>query len=270
MKALYTVLFFCSAIILTKAQIFSGEIQIKDNSNYYLNQVYVTNLNNYKTVKSDISGKFSIKANPGDIIRFTSIVTERKDVKITNALLENPNNFIELSVAYYDIEEVIIVNFKPTGNLKKDITSLKTGEKKMILKKAIGLPEPKGDGLPTQLPVAGLSGGGLTFGLNSIYDLISGEKKKKERAEKYEKMTVAIEGIKQYYGKSYFESLKIPDHLIDNFLQFVYTSDNLTPYIENGNYEAIGIFIEKYLPIYQKRLKNSFLLETIDKKELPK
>lgn len=245
------------------AQSFNGEILIRDKSSYYLNQIYVTNLNEHKTIRTDYYGKFSISAKEGDIIRFTSIITDRQDIKVTKELIENGNNYIELKIAYYDIQEIVISKFKPTGNLRKDVTSLKTGEKTLALKKMIGLPNPKGDGLPTQLPAASFTNGGLTFGLESIYDMISGEKKKKERLYRYEKMNIYIKEIRNYFGDDYFASLKIPNHLVDNFLQFVYSSDNLNPYIENNNLNAISIYIEKYLPIYQRRLRNSKLTEVI-------
>jgi hypothetical protein len=250
--------------LLTKvnAQYFSGDIIIRDNSVYYLNQVYVTNITEQKTVYTDYFGAFKIPAKPGDIIRFTSIVTDRKDVLVTEENLQNTNNFVELKVAYSDIQEVVISRFRPTGNLRKDVSTLKTGEKTLALQKMLGLPSPNGDGTPTQLPVAGLSGGGLTFGLDSIYDIISGERKKKERANQYEKMNATISGIKNYYGVDYFTDLKIPVSLIDNFLQFIYSSESLYPYIQAGNYEAAAIYIEKYLPIYQRRLKNSHLMDS--------
>ena len=260
MKSAFTVVFLL-LMSFVPAQQFSGEVLIRDHSSFYLNQIYVTNLNEFKTIRADVFGKFSINAKVGDVIRFTSIITDRKDIKVTKEFLDNSTNFVELKIAYYDIQEIVISRFKPSGNLRKDVLSLKTGEKELALKKAIGLPEPKGNGLPTQLPAASFSNGGLTFGLDSIYDLISGEKKKKERLQRYEMMTSAITNIKQYYGKEYFAGLKIPEHLVDNFLQFVYSSDNLNPYIESNNYNAVATYIEKYVPIYQKRLKNSYLLE---------
>ena len=249
--------------ILTQiqAQFFSGEIIIRDNSVYYLNQVYVTNITSHNTVYTDYFGTFKIPAKPGDVIRFTSIVTDRKDVTVTAENLENANNFVELKIAYYDIQEVVINKFKPTGNLRKDVSSLKTGEKTMALQKMIGLPAPKGDGTSPQLPVAGFSGGGLTFSLESIYDILSGDRKKKERANQYEKMNAAVANIRKYYGDEYFTNLKIPVNFINSFLQFIYTSENLYPYIRGNNYESMAIYIEKYLPIYQRRLRNSHLVE---------
>ena len=262
MKKIF-ILVFAFVLVQLQAQNLSGEVFIRDNSNYYLNQVFVTNLNEFKTVRTDVYGQFRMTAKVGDVIRFTSIVTDRKDVKITKEMLERELNFIELKIAYYEIQEVVISRFKPSGNLRKDVLSLKTGEKNMALQKAIGLPQPKGDGLPTQLPVASFANGGLSFGLNSIYDVISGEKKKKERLARYEKMNHSLKDVQNYFGKEYFISMKIPENLIENFLQFVYSSDNLTPYLDAGNYNMVAVYIEKYLPVYQKRLKNSYLLETI-------
>lgn len=263
MKKVFS-LVFLAVLAQVQAQLFSGEVFIRDNSSYYLNQLFVTNLNEFKTVRTDVYGRFRIAAKAGDVIRFTSIVTDRKDVKVTPEMLARESNFIELKIAYYDIQEVVISKFKPSGNLRKDVLSLKTGEKALAIQKAIGLPQPKGDGLPTQLPVASFANGGLSFGLNSIYDLISGEKKKKERLQRYEQMNVSIKAIRNYFGKEYFTSLKIPENLIDNFLQFVYSSDNLDAFLEANNFTMIAVYIEKYQPVYQKRLKNSYLLETLN------
>ena len=44
----------------------------------------------------------------------------------------------------------------------------------------------------------------------------------------------------------------MPVHLVDNFLQFVYTSDNLKIYLDVANYEGNKGFYRKYLPIYQR------------------
>lgn len=244
------------------AQIFSGQVFLRDNSSLYLNQVYVTNLTTLNTVLTNYNGDFSIQANSGDIIRFTSIVTERRDVPTTTTMLNN-RNIIELKVAYHDIQEVVISKFRPTGNLRYDINSLRKEDKAYALKKVIGLPEPKGDGNSPELPMAGFRDGGLTFNIESIFDMISGERKKKQRYVAYERMNQSVSQIKNYLGKDYFTRIKIPENLVDNFLQFVYTSENIEMYVLSGNLDAEKIPIEKYLPIYQKRLQNSHLQEVL-------
>ncbi|MFM2314183.1 MAG: hypothetical protein RLZZ04_3459, partial [Cyanobacteriota bacterium] len=109
------------------AQTFSGTLFMRDKSSFYLNQIYVTNLNEQRTYLTSYTGEFKIPAKVGDVIRFTSIVSERKDIKITPQLLENPRNLIELEVAYREIQEVILSRFKPTGNLRKDVRTLDSG-----------------------------------------------------------------------------------------------------------------------------------------------
>lgn len=247
------------------AQIFKGQVFLRDNSSLYLNQVYVTNLRTYTTVLTNYNGEFSIKAEAGDAIRFTSIVTERRDIPTTETMLGN-TNFVELKVAYHDIQEVVISKFRPTGNLRYDVNTLRKEDKAYALKKVIGLPEPKGDGSSPELPMAGFRDGGLTFNLESIFDMLSGEKKKKQRYLAYERMGNSVAQIRNYLGKDYFLRIKIPENLIDNFLQFVYTSENIESYVLSGNFEAVKIPIEKYLPIYQKRLQNSQLQEVLKAK----
>ncbi|GGG55062.1 hypothetical protein [Epilithonimonas arachidiradicis] len=262
MRKIFTIVFLC-VIASVYGQYFTGEIYIRDKSSLYLNQMYVTNLNEHKSVLANYNGEFRITAKKGDVIRFTSIATERKDVTITDQMLELGKNFIELQIAYYEIQEVILSSFKPTGNLRKDVSMLKGSEKAFELKKMIGLPEPKGDGMSPELPVLSFNQG-LSFSIDSIFDLISGEKKKKERYYKYEKMSQGIKNLQDYFGDDYFVKLKIPKELIPNFLQFIYSSDNISIFLESNNYEATKVYIEKYLPIYLKRLQNSHLMQVTD------
>lgn len=265
MKKLFT---FSLLLFLLKigAQSFSGTLFMRDKSSFYLNQIYVTNLNEQKTYLTNYNGEFKIPAKVGDVIRFTSIVSERKDVTLTPQIMANSNNLIELEVAYKEIQEVILSRFKPTGNLRKDVRALDSKKSPVEVAKIIGLPAPKGDGTPPVAPVASLANGGFTISLESLYDMISGDAKKKQRLQEYEKMQIAIKNIKGYLGEDYFTKIKIPADLVDNFLQFVYTSDNLNFFIEKGNYDAVTISIEKYLPIYQKRLRASNLQSIINQK----
>ncbi|KQS94338.1 hypothetical protein [Chryseobacterium sp. Leaf394] len=261
MKKIITLLFL-GFIAQINAQLYSGEVFLRDNSQMYLNQVYVTNLKTMQTVLANYNGNFQLSASEGDVVRFTSIVTERKDIKVTANMLSG-KNLVELMIAYYDIQEVVISRFRPTGNLRFDVNSIRKEDKKYALKKVIGLPEPKGDGTSPELPVAGFRDGGLTFSIESIFDILSGERKKKQRYVAYERMNSSVNEIKNVLGTDYFTRLKIPENLIDNFLHFVYTSENIEVYVQTGNFDAIKMPIEKYLPIYQRRLKNSHLQDII-------
>ncbi len=257
----FCLLFF--ATIWTNAQTVQGQIYMKEDSYVFLNQIFVTNIKDHKTILSNYNGEFVIPAKVGDVIRFTSIVTDRKDIIVTPEILANPKFYVELKPSYYEIQEIVI-RFKPTGNLRTDVLALKKNEKSLEIAKMVGLPQPKGDGTSPTAPAAALAGGGLTFSIDTIYDIISGDQKKKKRLYDYEKMSRNLNTMKNYFGEEYFTKLKIPKNLIDNFLQFVYSSDHISTFIEVGNIEATKPSIEKYVPIYLKRLRNSNLMEVID------
>lgn len=267
MKKYFSLLLLLLIVTKINAQVFSGGVFLRDYSNLYLNQVYVTNLTEQKTVLTNFNGEFTIKAKAGETIRFTSIVTERKDIVVTPEMLAGQRNLFELRIFYYDIQEVVVARFKPTGNLRADVARLKVGEKNMKLREMIGLPESSGDGRSPQAPVASFADGGLSFSVNSIYDAISGDRKRKQRLYEYERMNNATTLLKNYLGEEYFVKIKIPKNLIQNFLNFIYTSENLTSYIDSGNLEGVKIYIEKYLPIYLKRLENSNLRSVLDGKK---
>lgn len=258
MKKLFT-LFLGLWFTAVTAQNFSGSLFMKDEPSFYLNQVYVTNIAAYKTVLASYNGEFKIQAKEGDLIRFTSIVTQRKDLVVTRGMLENTNNLIALEIAYREIPEILLSRFRASGNLPKDVRTLDSKKTALELAKIIGLPAPKGDGTPPVQPLASLANGGLSISLETLFDVISGENKKKQRLYEYERMSATIRKVRAYFGDDYFTKVKIPKELIDNFLQFVYTSENITLYVETANYESVKVPMEKYLPIYLKRLRNSNL-----------
>lgn len=245
------------------AQVFSGRVFMKESAEIYLNQAYVTNLATGKTTLTAYDGSFRIEAAPGNQIRFTSFISERKDLQLSDKSFSTANNLIELKPLYRNIQEVVITA-KPTGILKKDVLALKAEERPLKIAEITGLPESKGDGYSPNLPVASLKDGGAAFSIDAIYLALSGDKERNDRLKKYEIMNLQINNIKNYFGIEYFVKLKIPVHLIDNFLQFVYSSDNLSPYLASNNIEAVKPYLEKYLPVYLKRLENSHLTASLN------
>ncbi|MEJ8591441.1 hypothetical protein JSO61_002830 [Riemerella anatipestifer] len=250
--------------VYAKSQFFVGEVLVEDRSEVYLTPIYVTNLETRKTVLCDYKGAFKIAASKGDVIRFTSITTDRTDITITEKHLATYNNIVELKMAYNVIPEVKLSKFKPSGILKKDVIALDDKKSPLALKQMIGLPEPKGDGTSPEAPPAAFAGGGLTFSIDTIYDMISGEQKRKRRLYAYEKMMKTTAAIRNYYGDDYFVSMKIPKHMIDDFLQFVYSSEEgVFALVQNNKYEGVKVYFEKYLPIFQKRMKNTTIMEVV-------
>ncbi|WP_153929575.1 hypothetical protein [Riemerella anatipestifer] len=250
--------------VCVKSQFFVGEVLVEDRSEVYLTPIYVTNLETRKTVLCDYKGAFKIAASKGDVIRFTSITTDRTDITITEKHLATYNNIVELKMAYNVIPEVKLSKFKPSGILKNDVIALDDKKSPLALKQIIGLPESKGDGTPPEAPPIAFVGGGVVISVDAIYDVISGDRKRKRRLYAYEKMMKTTAAIRSYYGDDYFVSMKIPKHMIDDFLQFVYSSEeSVFALVQNNKYEGVKVYFEKYLPIFQKRMKNTTIMEVV-------
>lgn len=241
--------------ILLFGQKITGEIILKDLENVYISKMYITNLNSQETTLAGIRGTFSIRAKVGDILRFTSNRTDRKDIIITAPMLVKGHQLITLELLPREIKEVVLARFKPSGNLQKDSEKLNKIDKTKEIKKMIGLPEPKDNSNTETLP-ASFANGGFSLNLNSIYDILSGEAKKRKRRLRYEKMKQTIKIIRGTLDDNYFTKLKIPKNLIDNFLEFIYISEN-----KNLTHKNVRILSEKYLPIFQQRLNSSHLSE---------
>lgn len=248
-----------------KAQDFYGQIYIKERNALHQNQIFITNLSTHYTAVSDANGGFKIPAKVGDILRFTSLISERKDLKVSERHLKTDKNYVEIELAYREIPEVVI-KFRPTGILKKDVRAIKDTERKMEIATIVGLPEPKGDGYAPPPSFSIANGIGATGVVEHIYDVVSGDIHRKKRLKDYEIMHNGIILMKKYFGTEYFKKVGIPEHLIDDFLMFIYKSDNIKKYINVENLEAIRPYIEKYLPIYTQRLKDSKLLNKYEGK----
>lgn len=248
-------------ILEVKGQDFSGRISVKEREMMYREQIFITNLNAHYTVIADVNGSFRISSKEGDKLRITSSFTERKDVTVTAKHLKTDKNFVEINLAYHDIPEVII-KFRPTGILKKDVLSLKDKERKMDIAKVLGLPEPKGDGYSPEPAISVGLGVGATGLVEHVHDLISGDIYRKRRLKEFEITERNITEIKKYFGTEYFTKLRIPNEMIDDFLKFVYKSDEIKKYVVVRNFDAIQPYFEKYLPVYIKRLQDSKLIKS--------
>src|SRR5690606_23552070 len=101
------------------------------------------------------------------------------------------------------IEEVII-GWKPSGNLKRDVLSLRMPQDDQAIQSMLGLPKPSRRLEPALEPLANLAGGGLSFNVGSIYEAISGDRKKKQRLYEYERMMKGIQAMKDHFGPDYF------------------------------------------------------------------
>lgn len=116
MRKIATVFFLCFATYLFSQQKVFGKIIDEDQNN--LNSVLVFNITKNTKTFSRSSGEFNIEAEENDELRFVKAGFFRNS-KIVKTSDFNSTVEIKLLRAATLIQEVEI-NYKPTGNLKKD------------------------------------------------------------------------------------------------------------------------------------------------------
>lgn len=252
-KWLSVILLFAGSIAL--AQQYRGTIRLDDPDKIFLNQIHITNLRTGKSVRADFEGRFSLEAQSGDRVVFTSLYTDRKE-QLLRASDFSSEQIIRLSISYFEMKEVVISGFTPTGILQRDVLRLKTGSKKQDLIDKIGLPQAPQRNAVTEEQFLSMNPDGIGLNIISILDALTGERKNKIRAKKYEFMLSQVKKVHSYFGDAYFIEKKIPANRIDDFLQFIYYSEGGKLYDDEFSLNIASIYIDKYLPVYQKRLKN--------------
>lgn len=133
MKKVYTLFFLCIVAYFYSQQKISGRIIDEDQNN--LGSVLIFNVSKNLKALSNSAGVFYINAEENDELRFVKEGFYRKDRMIKKEDFDSGMTII-LSRAETLIEEVEI-EFKPTGNLKKDVQHFDDSKKVADLKSSL-------------------------------------------------------------------------------------------------------------------------------------
>ncbi|MDP3945703.1 MAG: carboxypeptidase-like regulatory domain-containing protein [Lutibacter sp.] len=224
-----------------KYALISGKIISTNNA---VGNVHIVNLNSKLGIVSNDSGEFEMMVSLNDILLFSSIEYERKEIKITENYLKYKKMVVELVPSVNELAEVFIEGL--TGNLNYDIKKvpldtlpkhsffLKPGD----LKKALP-PDLHG---PKKAPYVGAfppAAGGVPIP-DARY-----EAEQRLKREIYRKKQFPSKIIKQF-GLTYFtDKLQIPEDKIDHFLSYCEDRNIITEYYKNNLLEVIQILREE-------------------------
>jgi len=218
----------------------SGKIISANNS---VGNVHIVNLNTKLGTVSNDSGEFEMMVSLNDILLFSSIEYERKEVRITGNFLKYKKIVVELVPSINELAEIFIegltVNLNydikkvPLDTLPKHTFFLKPGD----LKKALP-PDLHGS---EKAPYVG------------FFPPIPGVPLPDARYEAEQRLKREISQKKQFpskivkqLGLAYFtDKLHIPEEKIDNFLAFCEFRNIIIEYYKNNLLEVIQILREE-------------------------
>lgn len=228
--------------------------------------VYVTNLNSKKTVISNFSGNFSILAKVDDVIEFKSDYFEYRRIRITQEIYNRPKFVVHLNINVIELQEALI-SANLTGILTKDVTAGKRNDELTDLYKRLGVNPDINPIKDTSDLKFGLFGGDISLtrlDVGRIYDALSGDLKKRQNTLKYESAANKYSYIRRYFGDDFFvKDLKIPQHKINDFINYTYTTSNMSGDLERNQYLKIMETLTRYAIIY----RNLFTSEKLNQNE---
>jgi hypothetical protein len=224
-----------------KYALISGKIISSNNA---VGNVHIVNQNTKLGTVSNDKGEFEMMVSLNDILLFSSIEYERKEVRITGNFLKYKKIVVELMPSVNELNEVFIEGL--TGNLNYDIKKvpldtlpkhsffIKPGD----LKKALP-PDLHGS---KKAPYVGFfpSIPGSVSLPDAGYE--AEQRLKREIAQKKQFPSKII----KHFGLAYFtDKLLIPKEKINHFLAYCEDRNIITEYYKNNLLEVIQILREE-------------------------
>ncbi|MEX0274819.1 MAG: hypothetical protein AB3N16_10615, partial [Flavobacteriaceae bacterium] len=147
--------------------------QIHSTSGTDVSAIHILNTSIKKATISDARGFFDIRASVGDTLIFSAIQFKRKEVVISEDMLESKMLLVPMEDALTELDEVVVTPYNLTGDMGRDANRLNITP--VVTATSLGLPNAYVR-VPTQaerMLFEATSGGGL-LPLNPILNGISG------------------------------------------------------------------------------------------------
>ncbi|MDO9038951.1 MAG: hypothetical protein Q7U59_11455 [Lutibacter sp.] len=224
-----------------KYALISGKIISSNNA---VGNVHIVNLNSKLGTVSNDGGEFEMLVSLNDILLFSSIEYERKEIIITDNFIKYKKLVVELIPSVNELNEVFIEGL--TGNLNYDIKKvpndtvrkhsffLKPGD----LKKALP-PDTHGFLKAPNVNPFAMGGGSIPIP-DARYEAEQALKREISRKKQFPSKIV------KQFGLAYFtDKLLIPEDKIDHFLAYCENRNIINEFYKNNLLEVIQILREE-------------------------
>ncbi|GAA0873206.1 hypothetical protein GCM10009117_23530 [Gangjinia marincola] len=245
------VLSFFFVVAKTNAQQFRGVIVADSIEKVEIN---IVNITKQLGTTNNQQGEFSLAAEDGDRILFSSLPYETYEIKVTSAMLSAPRNVIYLAPKVNELPEVKLNKYGLSGNLGDDIAALPPA----ITPGTLGLPQ-RTKPVPTQaerrLYTATTSSGGVPLDL--LINIISGRLKMLKKVLENERQQTLVIRSRQAFPEGYFkEQYELKEEQVDEFLYFCAKDKDLNKYLRFQNVLALIEFFDAKIEPYREYLKS--------------
>lgn len=243
----YCILFVASAqgqeIVSKKLE---GRVYSEDGD---VAATHVLNVTTERATITDINGFFAIPVSLNDTLVFSAVQYKRKEIFITQSLLESKSVFIPLEEALTELDEVVVTPYNLTGDMFRDLLNLNIDP--VVTASTLGLPNAYVKPISKAERELFAATSNPIMSLDPLINTITGRKKMLKKRVERNKKYARTERIRAFYIDSlYTTELKIPEVKINDFLYFCEVDTTFQSLVDTHDRLAIWEFLKGKSLIY--------------------
>lgn len=202
------------------------EGKVLSASNEDVSGVHVFNQSTIKATITAQDGFFTIAAVKGDTLIFTAVQLKRKEIVVSEAMLNASIIYVNVEPSLEELDEVVVRPYNLSGYLGNDIDELKTGP--VVTASTLGLPGANvkrmmqserllAEAAMPKFNVAML----VSLPVNPLINAITGRTKMlKERVARDKKYNLTQRITAMFEDPMYQKQLKLQPEQMDDFMYF--------------------------------------------------
>jgi hypothetical protein len=244
--------FFLTFLLIFSTHLFSQEsITLKGKilADSIEAPIHIINISAEKGTLTEASGEFAVEVRENDLLLFSSVQFQKKEILVTSQILSSGVLEIKLQKDLTELDEVRLHQL--SGNLAKDIDGIKTFDPRIIGfalsdKKPLSIEERK---------LAALSSPSDPVGL--IYGAISGENKILKKAIENNKLRTLVYKAKELMPDEFYtKTLLLEENKIMDFLYFCSRKPNFKELINENDLLVLIEFLKGMITEYNEFIQD--------------
>ncbi len=233
--AVFFLLVFANGFAQETAMVkLNGKIKATSND---LEGIYVVNLKTEKAVITEKGGFFSIEANPGETLMFSSMQFKGIQICLEPSDFQKELFFVKMEQMITQLPEVVVRRYENINAVSLGIVS--AGMKHYT---------------PAERKYATASSGKMNpMGLDPLFNLLSGRTAMLKKEIEVEKKEFYLQKLEDMFDKHHFvDILKIPAEYIKGFEYYIVENDRFTTMLNSKNKTMIDFLMTQLATKYNE------------------
>lgn len=240
--------FFLISLLFASSQLFSQEriiLKGKILADSIEAPIHIINMKAEKGTVTDANAVFAIEVKEQDLLLFSSVQFQKKEILVTPEILESGVLEVELKKELTELEEVRLHEF--SGNLSKDIKGIETFDPR-IIGFALSDKEPL---IIEERKLFAITRPDDPVG--TLYGIISGQKKMYEKAIKNSKLSALVSKARELMPDEFYtETLKLKENKIMDFLYYCSQKPNFKELVNKNDPLILMEFVKGMIVEYNE------------------